>query len=261
MGLVDTHCHLTYGELAEDPEGAWQRAREAGVERAIVIGIDADSSPRVLEFVAAHDDLDAAVGIHPNSVAAAHPEDMARIALLAEHRKVVAIGESGLDTYWDETPLELQRDYLERHIELAMALDLPLVLHIRDAYPLAAEILEPHTRAGLRGIIHCFGGAGHEADPFIDWGWPISFSGILTYTGAKNIREAARRTPLTQCLVETDSPWLTPAPHRGRPNEPAFVVATAQRLAEVKGVSFDEISSVTTANAYRVFGLRRDGED
>jgi len=255
MGLIDTHCHLTYGELEEDPGGAWQRARETGVERAIVIGIDAASSPRVLEFVETDDHLYAAIGIHPNEVGAATPEDMARIAALAEHPKVVAIGESGLDTYWDRAPLALQRSYLERHIELAMHRDLPLVLHIRDTYPLAAEILEPFALAGLRGVIHCFGGAGHEADPFIDWGWPISFSGILTYTGAKNIREAARRTPLAQCLVETDSPWLTPAPHRGRPNEPAFVVATAERLARVKEVSFDEISSITTANACRVFGL------
>lgn len=255
MGLVDTHCHLTYGELAEDPERAWQRAREAGVERAIVIGIDAASSPRMLKFVEAHDDLDAVVGIHPNEVGEAAPGDMAEITALAEHPKVVAIGESGLDAYWDRSPLALQQSYLERHIELAMRMDLPLVLHIRAAYPLAAEILEPHARDGLRGVIHCFGGAGHEADPFIDWGWPISFSGILTYGGARNIREAARRTPLSQCLVETDAPWLTPAPHRGQPNEPAFVVATARRLARVKGVSFDQISSITSANARRIFAL------
>jgi TatD DNase family protein len=168
---------------------------------------------------------------------------------------VVAIGESGLDTYWDRAPLELQRDYLERHVALAFERELPLILHLRDTYPLAAEVLAPHAAAGLRGIIHCFAGAGHEADPFIDWGWPISFSGILTYPQADNVRQAARRTPLDQCLVETDSPWLTPRGFGKRPNEPAFVVATARRLAEEKGVTLEALARRTTENARRVFGL------
>jgi len=253
MGLVDTHCHLTYDALAADPHGAWQRAREAGVDAAVVVAIDAATAPTVLEFVEGYDELCATVGIHPNHVAEAGPGDMARIAALAEHPKVVAIGESGLDTYWDKAPLEMQRDYLERHVELAMERDLPLILHLRDTYPLAAELLAAPARAGLRGVIHCFAGTAEEADPFIEWGWPISFSGILTYPRAETVRQAAERTPLAQCLVETDAPWLTPRGAGRRANEPAFVVATARRLAEIKGVGFDELSRRVSENAYRLF--------
>ncbi len=255
MSLIDSHCHLTYDALAADPDGAWQRAREAGVEAAIVIGIDAATSPRVLEFVAGYPDLFAAVGIHPNEVGLAGSNDMARIAELASDPNVVAIGESGLDSYWDRAPLDRQRGFLEEHVELALELDKPLILHIRDQYPLAAEMLAPHAESGLRGVIHCFAGEGHEADPFIAWGWPISFSGILTFPQANNVREAARRTPLDQCLIETDAPWLTPRGHGKGPNEPAFVATTAARLAEVKEISLERLAEATTANARRVFGL------
>lgn len=255
MGLIDTHCHLTYGTLAEDPDGAWQRAREAGVDAAVVVAIDTATTPTVLDFVARYDELHATVGIHPNHVAEAQAGDMARVAEFARHPKVVAIGESGLDTYWDKAPLALQRDYLERHVELALELDVPLVLHLRDTYPLAAEILEPHAAAGLRGVIHCFAGAADEADPFIAWGWPISFSGILTYPKAENVRRAAERTPLEQCLVETDAPWLTPRGVGKRDNEPAFVAATAAVLAELKGVELELLAERTSANARTVFGL------
>lgn len=252
--LVDTHCHLGYGELASDPDGAWRRARAAGVTAAVVVAIDAASAPRVLDIVERNAGLGAALGIHPNETAAAGATDWDRLRELIEHPGVVAVGETGLDLYWDRAPEPVQRAWLDRHVELALAKDLPLVLHIRDAYALAAEILAP-VADRLRGIVHCFAGGGDEADPFIEWGWPISFSGILTYAKADNVREAARRTPLDQCLVETDSPWLTPAAHRGHPNEPAFVVATARRLAEVKGVSFEQIAARTTANARRVFRL------
>jgi len=255
VGLVDTHCHLTYGALAADPAGAWRRAREAGVDAAVVVAIDAASAPGVLDFVAGHPELRAAVGIHPNEVAAAGAGDMRRIAELAAHPAVVAIGESGLDTYWDRAPLALQRRYLDRHAELALARDLPLVLHLRDTYPLAVEALEPYRASGLRGVVHCFAGEADEADPFIEWGWPISYSGILTYPQADNVRAAARRTPLPQCLVETDAPWLTPRGHGKVDNEPAFVVTTARRLAAVKELPFATVAAATTDNARAAFGL------
>ena len=160
------------------------------------------------------------------------------------------------DTYWDMAPLEQQRDYLDRHIALALDRDLPLILHLRDTYPLAAEVLEAPRDDGLRGVIHCFAGEADEADPFIEWGWPISFSGILTYPKAENVREAARRTPLEQCLVETDSPWLTPRGYGKRPNEPAFVVGTARQLAEIKGVDQSVLAAASTKLAGEVFGFQ-----
>jgi TatD DNase family protein len=258
--LFDSHCHLGYAELEQDPSAAWERATQAGVREAVVVAIDADSAPRILELVQAQRGLWAAVGIHPNETAQATEEHWARICELVQHPSVVAVGESGLDFYWERASEQVQRSWLDRHIELALSRDQPLVLHIRDAYPQAAAALESVSKE-LKGIVHCFAGAGDEADPFIEWGWPISFSGILTYGGAENVREAARRTPLAQCLVETDSPWLSPAAHRGKPNEPAFVAATARRLAEVKEVSFEQIAQITTANARRVFGLPQEPID
>lgn len=253
--LIDTHCHLTLEQLGENPEHYWRRAQAAGLEAAVVIGIDADSSEKVVDFVESQAGLFAAVGVHPNGTSATTEEDFRRIRDLVGHPKVVAVGESGLDFFWDQsTPVDQER-WLERHVCLALEEDLPLVLHIRDAYDRAAELLEPAQEQGLRGIIHCFAGNGEEVVPFVEWGWPISFSGILTYGKAQNVRDGARRTPLDQCLVETDSPWLTPTGRRGEVNEPAFVVLVARRLAKIKGVSEEELAKVTTANARRVFGL------
>lgn len=254
-GVIDTHCHLTLEELGADPDTYWERAQEAGVVAAVVIGIDRDTSSRVVDFVESRDGLFAAVGVHPNSAGAAKPEDLATLRELARHDKVVALGESGLDFYWDTSPRAAQERWLDLHVELAMDCDLPLVLHIRDAYVEAAARLESAASAGLRGIIHCFGGQAEEVDPFVAWGWPISFSGILTYGQADNVRGALLRTPLEQCLVETDSPWLTPSRHRGETNEPAFVVEVVRRLAEVKGIPIEEAAQHTTRNAIRVFDL------
>lgn len=259
MRLFDTHCHLTYGALADDPDAVWERARAAGVVGAVVVAIDAATAPRVLAFVERHDDLWAAVGIHPNEAAAAVDGDLERIAELCDHPRVVAVGESGLDSYWDRAPIELQETLLDRHVELALARDLPLILHIRDEYPRAARRLESAAADGLRGVVHCFAGAAEEAAPFRDWGWPISFSGILTYPQADNVRAAARATPLDQCLVETDAPWLTPRGRGRDANEPAYVAATAERLAAIHGIDVEQLAAITTANARRVFGL--DGVD
>ena len=250
--LVDTHCHLTYPELGK---AAWKRALEAGVTRAVVIGIDLENCRQALDFVAGEDGLYCALGIHPNATAAAKEGDFEAIAELCRKPDVVAIGESGLDAYWQDAPLNVQAEFLDRHAELALELDLPLVLHIRDAYPAAEQQLEKWAGKGLRGVIHCFGGQEEEVVPFVEWGWPISFSGILTYKKAENIRAAALRVPLEQCLVETDAPYLPPSPHRGKTNEPAFVRHTAEMLAEVKGVAAREIARITSENAERVFRL------
>lgn len=253
-GLYDTHCHLLHGELGRDPESVWARARAAGVEEAVVVGIDAESSCRVADWVAGRPGLRAAVGIHPNEVGQASEEDWDRIAELAERGEVAAVGESGLDLYWDRAPLDLQARWLDRHAELSLAVGKPLVLHLRDAYGVAARQLAPWAQKGLRAVVHCFGGRPGEIHPFVDWEWPISFSGILTYPQADNVREAARHTPLERTFVETDAPWLTPAAHRGRTNEPAFVAATAEVLASIHGLTLDEVAAATTANARAFFG-------
>jgi TatD DNase family protein len=253
--LIDTHCHLTATELGGAPDEVWRRARDAGVDTLILIGTDVSSCVEVVELVASREGLFCAVGIHPNETARADADALERIAALLDAPKVVAVGESGLDLHWDDAPQEVQERALDAHAELALSRSLPLVLHVRDAYPRVAELLRRHVARGLRGVIHCFAGEEREVDPFLDWGFAISFSGILTYARADNVRGAARRTPLDLCLLETDAPWLTPAAERGKVNEPAFLVHTAQRLAAEKGVAFEEIAAVTSANARRVFGL------
>lgn len=254
--VFDTHCHLTYGELGEQAEAAWKRAREAGVSGAILIGIDAASSREVTERVAGTDDLWCTVGIHPNGTAKAEPGDLGVVKDLAAQPRVVALGETGLDTYWDDAPLETQISSFAEHAELALELDLPLVLHLRDAFPQAKEVLSPYVPRGLRAVVHCFTGGPDDLQPFLDWGFMISFSGILTYSGAKILRDAAALVPLDQCLLETDAPWLAPAPHKTSDlNEPAFIIHTAKKLAKVKKLSFDEIAAATSSNAHRFFGL------
>lgn len=254
--VFDTHCHLTYGDLGEQADAAWSRARDAGVCGAVLIGIDAASSHEVTRWVADKDDVWCSVGIHPNGTAKADRTDLEVIRKLADRPRVVALGETGLDTYWDDAPLEAQVPSLAAHADLALQLDLPLVLHLRDAFPQAKEVLQPYARRGLRAVIHCFTGGPNDLQPFLDWGFMISFSGILTYSGAKSVRDAAALVPIDQCLIETDAPWLPPAPHKTSDlNEPAFIVLTARKLAEVKKTPFDELAAATTANARRFFRL------
>jgi TatD DNase family protein len=257
FSLVDTHCHLTYGDLEKDAVMAWERARAAGVTQAIVVGVDAENSEVNARFVRDREGLFATAGIHPNETSKAGDSAWRIVESLARATKVVALGETGLDFYRDWSPPKTQEEFLERHAELAHRCGLPLVLHIRDAFPRIREVLAPHVPRGLRAVLHCFGGGAGDIEPFVSWGWMISFSGILTYPKAPEILKAARRTPLPQCLIETDAPWLAPVPHRGDRNEPAFVVHTAQALASAKGLPFEEVATATTENARRFFGLDR----
>ncbi|REK11341.1 MAG: TatD family deoxyribonuclease [Acidobacteria bacterium] len=267
-GWFDTHCHLNLDPLEAEADATWRRARANGVDRSVVVGSDAASSRRAVELSAALPGVWAAVGIHPTGTAAAAERagEFEAVEELASARdpRVVAVGESGLDFYWPDSPREVQVEWLHRHVELALRVDLPLVLHIRDAYAEAAAELRRAAERGLRGIVHCFAGEAAEVEPFLDWNWPISFSGILTYPKAENVREAARRTPLELCLLETDAPWLTPrgaaagvggSAAKAAVNEPAHVVLTGAALAELKQVDVAELAAVTRANAMRCFGL------
>jgi len=254
--ILDTHCHLTYGDLGDQANAAWERARAAGVCGAILIGIDAQTSAEVVAYVADTQDMWCTVGIHPNGTAKADQQDLVSIRELLDRPRVVAIGETGLDTYWDDAPIATQIRFLEAHAEMALAAGMPLVLHLRDAFDEARTTLEPFASRGLRAVVHCFTGGPADLEPFVDWGFMISFSGIVTYSGAKSLREAAALVPMAQCLVETDAPWLAPAPHKTSDlNEPAFIVHTVKKLAKARKQSFDEIATATTANARAFFGL------
>ena len=252
--LIDTHCHLTLPPLSENAEAHWSQAKAAGVSQAVVVGIDLESSRATVDFVAPLAGLWACVGIHPNETARSTAEDFQAIESLVHHPKTVAVGESGVDLYWDESPLTTQQRALAQHAELALSVQKPLVLHIRDAFDEACDVLKDFG-SGVRGIVHCFSGTPRDAERFLEWGYAVSFAGNLTYSKAQDLRDAARLVPLEQCLVETDAPWLTPVPLRGKRNTPAYVFHTARCLAEVKGLEFAEVARVTTRNAIRIFGF------
>jgi TatD DNase family protein len=261
--LVDTHCHLAWESFQGDLDAVVSRAREAGVEQAVVVATDAATAEACARVCEGRDGLYPTAGMHPNDLPAAWKEELARVETLLRSRRFVAVGETGLDYYRDAVAPATQRECFEAHASLARTLDLPVIVHIRDrdgrfdAYDDVAAILE--GLPGLRGVIHCYTGDAAHAKRYLGLGMHVSFSGILTFPKGENVREAARAVPIERALVETDAPFLAPIPHRGERNEPAFVADTARRLAEVKGLSEDDVRRVTTRSARRLFGLPGEG--
>ena len=258
--MIDTHAHLDDEQFAGDLEDVFSRAREAGVEAIICPAITAASSETVVGLAKAHPMLSAAVGIQPNYASQAAPGDFDRVAQLAEHRRVVAVGETGLDRHWDFTPFEMQRDYFDRHLRLAQQRDLPVIIHCREAEDDTLVMLrEAVSRGPLRGVMHAFSGDEAFAEACLELGLCVSFAGAVTYRNKKfqSLRAAARRVPDDRILVETDSPYLVPHPLRGKikRNEPAHVVHTARDLAELRDQSVDQLTALTTTNARRLFAL------
>jgi TatD DNase family protein len=254
--LFDTHAHLDLPEFAENPAAVVQRAAQAGVDAILCVGISAESS--LAAWQAANQcGLPSAVGIHPNSTAEAAPGDWDRIVAMLDRPGVVALGETGLDRYWDHSPLPLQQDYFDRHLRLAQARGIPFIIHCRDAQEeVMAMLREAAARGPLQGIVHAFSGDAAMAAECVALGLHISFSGNVTYTNKKfePLRAAAKNVPLDRLLVETDSPFLVPQIYRGKQkiNEPAYVVHTARFLAELRGEAFETLASQTTANAKRL---------
>jgi TatD DNase family protein len=256
--MIDTHCHLHDEQFGADRAAVVARALDASVERMISLGITAETSQATLHLAESYPCLYAAVGIHPNSCSAAAPGDWDAIVAMHEHPRVVAVGETGLDRYWDDSPIEVQRDYFDRHLRLSQALDRAIVIHCRDA---CAEMLpmlrEAAARGPLRGVMHAFGGDTSMAAECLELGLYVSFAGNVTYTNKKfqPLREAAAGIPADRILIETDSPYLTPEPLRGKQkrNEPALVAHTAACLAALRNVPLDEFVCQTAANARRLF--------
>lgn len=257
--LVDSHCHLTWDSYDHDRADVLRRMQQAGVAQAVVVATDAAVARRARDLCREAPGLYPTAGVHPNDV----PEDWegacAEVAALLEEGGFCGVGETGLDFYRDRVPPARQRAAFERHAELALRHDLPLIVHIRDrdgsvaAYDGVAEVLE--ARKALRGVIHCYTGDVAHAERYRACGFPISFSGILTFPNGGNVRAVAAATPLAESLVETDAPFLAPLPWRGKRCEPAFVAATARKLAELKGVSEAEARRVTARNARALFRL------
>jgi len=253
--MIDSHCHLDPRYFNEDRADVLARARAAGVEAFVCVGVGGGlAAPReAAALAAAEPDVFATVGVHPHDVATMNDADWPALEELARQPRVVGIGETGLDYYYDHSPREQQQAAYRRFIAMASAARLPVVSHIRDAHADAAEILR--DAAAGDGVIHCFSGGVAEARAYLDLGQHLSFSGILTFKNAGNIREAAAFAPLDRILIETDAPYLAPIPHRGRRNEPAFIVETLAALASLRGIPAAEVDDATSTNARRLFGL------
>ncbi len=258
--LVDTHCHLDYHKLASDIDDIVARAVEAGVTRMIIPALDLDSVKATLELAERFDEIYAAVGVHPNSAADWQDKWIDPLRTAARREKVVAIGEIGLDYYWDKTPADIQHRAFALQLDLAGELGLPAIVHNREADADTLRFLAASPLAGREraGVLHSFAGDWAFAKQILDLGFYIGFTGPLTFKKADELRDVAARVPLDRILIETDSPYQTPEPYRGKRNEPAYVRFVAQRLAEERGRSLEEIAAITTANAERLFGLTAD---
>ena len=255
MSLVDSHCHLDFPELAQELDGVLARAAAAGVETMVTISTKLSEFASVRRLAERHAQLWCSVGVHPHEAAAeAGAEDSDGLVELARHPKVIGIGESGLDYYYEHSPREAQMRAFRAHARAARASGLPLIVHTRDADEDTIRIIREEGReGGLHGLIHCFTAGPALAGFALSVGFYISVSGIVTFKGAQPLRETIKSVPLERLLVETDAPYLAPVPMRGKRNEPAFVAHTAAALAALKGVSAEELARATTANFFRLF--------
>jgi TatD DNase family protein len=251
--LIDTHCHLNDAKAFPDPRGFLIEARMAGVERVIVVGVDAEDSKRAVDLSEQHDGVYVIAGWHPNYTSNYTPEGLKEIESLLQHPKVVALGEIGLDFHWQYATLEQQERALYDQLDLAEATGKPVVFHCREAYPKLLTILEARTR--LPYLFHCFAGDVADADRAMALDCYFGVDGPITYKKSTELREIVNSLPRNRLVVETDSPYLTPEPFRGKPNKPAYVSIVNAGLASALGISPEECAELTTQNAERFFNL------
>lgn len=255
LELFDSHCHLNDPKLAADLPGVLERAAAAGVKNMAVIGCNLRDSLFAVHLAEKYPQLIAAVGYHPSDSHGLDEQAFAELAELAALPQVRAIGEIGLDYYWDETPREVQRKWFIRQIHLAKELRKPIVIHDREAHGDLYNIVREENAAEYGGIMHCFSGSWELAKEALRRNFYISIAGPVTYKNAKALPEVVKNCPLDRLLIETDSPYLAPEPRRGKTNEPANVFYVAERAAALRGISLEELAAATTANAKRIFGL------
>jgi len=260
--LIDTHAHLNLGEYAEDQHEIIQHALKAGVIRIVTPGVTLESCLSSFELNQKYPDLfRSALGIHPTDAATWTPEVEAEFTTLSQRPDVVAIGETGLDYYWDDCPIATQHHSLRAQIRLAKKVQLPLILHVRDkkdsqaAYQDLLEILRQEQAQEVGGVMHCFSGDLDFARASVELNFKLAFGGVLTFKNAPVLHQVAREIPLSELVLETDSPWLTPMPFRGKRNQPAYVRYVAEKLAELKNISLDTVAEITTQNVRQLFGF------
>ncbi|MCB2102280.1 MAG: TatD family hydrolase [Rhodobacterales bacterium] len=252
--LVDSHCHLDFPDFADDLDAVVARAARAGVGTMVTICTHVTRFERVLAVAERFDNIFCTVGIHPHNAADEPDVTPEHLARMAEHPKVVGIGETGLDFYYDHSPRDVQERQFRAHIGAARQTGLPLVIHTRDADDDMIRILrDEHGQGAFPGLLHCFSSGHAVAECAVELGLYVSLSGIVTFKTAESLRDSARQLPLDRLLVETDSPYLAPMPNRGKRNEPAFTALTAQRVAEERGLPAADFAAATTDNFFRLF--------
>lgn len=255
--FVDSHCHLDFPELADNLDRVLATMKERGVSHALCISVSLETFPRVRALAERFDHLYATVGVHPDHREGEEP-DIARLVALAAHPKIVAIGETGLDYYRLEGDLEWQRRRFRTHIRAAREINKPLVIHTRKAAEDTLRIMEEEGASQAGGVMHCFTETWGVARAALDLGFHISFSGIITFKNAASIRDVATRVPMEQMLIETDSPYLAPVPHRGKTNQPGYVIHVAEEIARLRGIPVEAVAEATTGNFSRLFRIAVD---
>ena len=257
MSFIDSHCHLDSAEFDADRDATIQRALDAGIDHMVAIGTgngppDLEAGTRMADRYPA---LYATVGVHPHDAAKASPGDLRHLVELLAHPRVIAVGEIGLDYHYDFSPRETQKSVFIEQMAIAAAARKPIVIHTREAWDDTIALIEQHwTSTGLPGIMHCFSGGSAEARQALALGFYLSFGGIVTFPKAVEVQTAARDTPADRILIETDAPYLAPVPKRGKRNEPALMVHTAEKLGVLRGESIDDVAQNTTGNFRRLFG-------
>ncbi|MBY0124474.1 TatD family hydrolase [Bacillus sp. S/N-304-OC-R1] len=253
--FFDTHAHLNAEQYNDDLREVIDRALAEGVSRMVVVGFDRPTIEKAMELVEEYDFIYASIGWHPVDAIDMTDEDLQWIEELSSHPKVVALGEMGLDYYWDKSPKEIQKEVFRKQIQLAKKVKLPIVIHNRDATADIVEILKEEGAEQVGGIMHCFSGSPETAQECVKMNFYISLGGPVTFKNAKKPKEVAEVIPLEKLLIETDCPYLAPHPFRGKRNEPSYVKLVAEQIAEIKNVPVEEVARITTENAKKIFGM------
>ncbi|ASN03752.1 TatD family hydrolase [Virgibacillus necropolis] len=253
--LFDTHVHLNARQFEPDREEVIKRAFDAGVTQMVVVGFDRETIPLAIEIAEQYDTIYAAVGWHPVDAIDMTDEDLAWIEELSTHPKVVAIGEMGLDYHWDKSPKDVQKEVFRKQIQLAKKVNMPIIIHNREATEDIITILQEENANEVGGIMHCYNDTVKYIQSCLDMNFYISLGGPVTFRNATDPKEVAVEVPLDRLLVETDAPFLAPHPNRGKRNEPSYVTLVAEKIAELRNISVEELSKVTTENARRFFRL------
>ena len=255
--LFDTHMHLNARQFKEDQAEVIERATDAGVTHMVVVGFDEETIPLAMELAEAYDHIYAAVGWHPVDAIDCEAKHLEWLESLTKHPKVVALGEMGLDYHWDKSPKEVQEEVFRKQIRLAKKLEMPIIIHNREATKDVIRILQEENAAEVGGIMHCYSGSLEEVQPCLDMNFYISLAGPVTFKNAKEVKEVAKIIPLDRLLIETDAPYLAPHPYRGKRNEPSYVKLVAEEIARLRNMDFETLSDITTCNAFDIFGIKK----